>query len=118
MANSPIPVSRQDARVRARSGLAAARRFFEGYPGTPGADFHDAERDLEMSLRYLAPGDPMSVDAAFMLGAVRITKHEMRCGWPAGAWRRAEMPEPLAAQAHRLSVRDPFAWAAFTYHGN
>jgi CHAT domain-containing protein len=29
----------------------------------------------------------------------------------------AGMPEPLAAQAHRLAVSSPFAWAAFTYHG-
>jgi hypothetical protein len=29
----------------------------------------------------------------------------------------AEMPKSLAAQARRLAVSSPFAWAAFTYHG-
>jgi len=29
----------------------------------------------------------------------------------------AEMPAPLAGHARRLSVPDPLAWAAFTYHG-
>jgi hypothetical protein len=63
VANSSTPVSRRDARVRAQAGLAAAQRYFERYPAAPGADFQAAERDLEMSLRGLAPGDPLHVDS-------------------------------------------------------
>jgi CHAT domain-containing protein len=28
-----------------------------------------------------------------------------------------DMPEPLAAQARRADACSPYAWAAFTYHG-
>jgi tetratricopeptide (TPR) repeat protein len=80
-----VPSPTRHARVRAHAGLVAARRYFAHYPGPPGPDFHAAERDLAAALRDLAHGDPLRDEVSFVLGAIRIADHEMRCANPCPA---------------------------------
>jgi hypothetical protein len=85
--NPPLPsaASAMDGRARARIGMAAARRYLNRYPALPGPDFADADRELEAALRGLADADPIRVEAAFMLGAIRAVDHDTRCAQPCPA---------------------------------
>lgn len=87
----------EDARVRAEAGMAAAQRYFSHYPGPAGPDFQTADRELAAALRDLPDGDPARAEASFMLGAIRISDHELRCTKPCPA--ASELPGIVALLA-------------------
>jgi hypothetical protein len=71
--------SQHEARIRARRGEAAFRRYITGDPAGQDAEYTAAVDDLTLALQCLAAEDPMRADVSFLLGAVRLAAHDQRC---------------------------------------